>query len=109
MKDIDKYSDFTNTVWRDPSDNSLNNELAILALGLVGESGEVAEKIKKLLHYGREINLNDMQKELGDVVYYWARICRKCGFDPSEVLQANIDKLGARVVAGTLWGEGSDR
>lgn len=107
---INDYADFTDTVWKEPAkNNNLRTELAILSLGLVGEAGEVVEKIKKLLHYDKNVDLDDMKKELGDVAFYFVRLCRRVGFEPSEVLQANIDKLSNRKDRGVIWGEGSNR
>ena len=107
MKSIDEYADFTDVVWKNPVDG--NDPTTICALGLVGEAGEVVEKVKKWQHYGKVWDNKDMVKELGDVVFYWVRLCRHCGYEPSEVLQANVEKLTTRAEKGTIWGEGSDR
>jgi NTP pyrophosphatase (non-canonical NTP hydrolase) len=107
MHNIDEYADFTNTVWKDPQDKEWIG--AILALGLVGEAGEVVEKIKKAYHYSRGCDTTDFAKELGDVAFYWARLCRHVGLDPSQVLALNVEKLSDRLERGVVWGEGSNR
>lgn len=108
---IDDYSNFTDQVWKEPvnATTTFEQELAICALGLAGETGEVVEKIKKLLHYGKQIDSEEMEKELGDVIYYWTRIVKLCGFWPSEILEANVEKLTSRKSRGVLHGIGSNR
>ena len=83
-------------------------ELSIMTLGLVGESGEVAEHIKKALR-DNHLNGAELKKELGDVIFYWARLCIFFGFQPSEVLKLNIDKLESRRDRGVLRGDGDHR
>ena len=75
------------------------------ALGLAGEVGEVVELIKKaeftpsrLVDKG--IHFTDaLHEELGDVLYYWVRLCDIMGFDPESIMQRNAAKLAAR------WGK----
>lgn len=70
--------------------------LSYLGLGLAGESGEVAEHIKKLLRDGT-LDQAAMAEELGDVVYYWACLCAALGRKPSDVLAASQAKIAARL------------
>lgn len=105
MNDIDRYGEFTQEMWMSKNDE---RGLTIMSLGLGGEAGEVQEHIKKHFRDGK-LDLDALKKELGDVVYYWARICRYFNFQPSEVLQANIDKLMSRRSRGTLQGDGDNR
>lgn len=83
------------------------------ALGLVGEAGEVAEKIKKLVRDRQGIVDDDVRvavaKELGDVMWYLAALCKEFGLDMGEVAQGNLDKLAARAAKGTLGGSGDNR
>ncbi len=83
-----------------------NNELpddidkAVLALGVAGEAGEVADMVKKHLGHGHELDVNKLIKELGDVLWYIAVLSNKVGVSLQEVAQANIDKLAARYPGG---------
>jgi len=70
------------------------------ALGLTGEAGEVAEHIKKGVLHRHGIDRKQLQKELGDVMWYVAALCTKAEIDLSEVMQANIDKLQKRYPDG---------
>lgn len=89
------------------------NELFHLVLGLVGESGEIAEKMKKLIRDQNsdesKIDTDDMKKELGDVLWYAAVLASYLGLSLEEVAEANIDKLASRQQRGVLGGSGDNR
>jgi NTP pyrophosphatase (non-canonical NTP hydrolase) len=85
-------------------------------LGLVGEAGEVAEKIKKLIRDSNQItkdltNLHnkEIMKELGDVVFYATALANIYGKGLQEVLELNIAKLDDRQRRGKLKGSGDNR
>ena len=82
-------------------------------LGLVGEAGEVAEKIKKALrdHGGvvDESRKNEIMKELGDVLWYMAQLSTELGLDLEDVAAGNLEKLRSRMERGKLSGSGDDR
>ncbi|MCA9397663.1 nucleoside triphosphate pyrophosphohydrolase family protein [candidate division WWE3 bacterium] len=82
-------------------------------LGLVGEAGEVAEKIKKVLRDTDGIvsdeTISLLKKELGDVLWYVAQLAAEFGFELDEVAQHNIDKLNSRKERGVLKGTGDAR
>lgn len=79
-----------------------------MELCLAGEVGKVMELLKKSVR-DRVLNKTQLKKELGDVAYYWARICSAYGFKPSEVPQTNYEKLQGRLERNTLHGSGNDR
>ena len=83
------------------------------ALGLSGEAGEVAEKIKKWIRdSGSDITKLDkeaMAKELGDVLWYIARISDLLDLKMSDIARTNIDKLSSRERRGVISGSGDDR
>ena len=74
--------------------------LAMCALGLTGEAGEVAEIIKKALFHGHPIDVNELKKELGDVLWYTAALCTKFGIEMNDVMDLNIEKLNKRYPEG---------
>lgn len=78
------------------------------ALGLSGETGEVAEKVKKLIRDGT-IDRQSMKKELGDVLWYLAAMSHELGIDLQDVAEGNILKLANRAKSGSLSGSGDDR
>ncbi len=78
-------------------------------LGLVGEAGEVAEKIKKLIRDESRFTSAEIVKELGDVVFYATAIANYYNSSLDEVLKVNVDKLNGRAERGTLSGSGDNR
>lgn len=82
-------------------------------LGLVGESGEIAEKVKKIIR-DTDGEITDetrelLKKELGDVLWYLAQLSTELGFKLDEVAEENLKKLYARKKKGTLKGSGDER
>lgn len=88
-----------------------NQALACCALGLTGEAGEVAEKIKKHLRSGGTLALDNeaVAKELGDVLWYIAAMATTLGLSLDEIAQGNLDKIRSRVERGVLQGSGDNR
>jgi NTP pyrophosphatase (non-canonical NTP hydrolase) len=82
-------------------------------LGLTGESGEVAEKIKKVLRdkAGKidEIDREEIKKELGDVLWYLTQLASELKISLEEVATSNLTKLYDRMERGTLSGSGDNR
>ena len=78
-------------------------------LGLVGEAGEVAEKMKKLVRDSRRFTNEEIMKELGDVVFYATALGNIYGRGLQEILELNIQKLDDRQKRGKLKGSGDNR
>jgi NTP pyrophosphatase (non-canonical NTP hydrolase) len=82
-------------------------------LGLCGESGEVAEKVKKLIRdKNSEIDqefLDAIEKEIGDVMWYIAAVCYELKLDMNTVAEKNIQKLFNRKENNLLGGSGDNR
>ena len=93
----DEFPDFVTT------------ELVYVVLGLSGETGEVVEKLKKAIREDDEYYLEDMEKELGDILWYWARVCEELSASSGDLAQDNLDKLLDRAERDVLTGEGDNR
>lgn len=82
-------------------------------LGLNGEAGEVAEKVKKVIRDSdgefTPEKIQELKKEIGDVLWYVSALCTDLGLDMGEVAQANIDKLFSRKDRGVIHGNGDNR
>jgi NTP pyrophosphatase (non-canonical NTP hydrolase) len=83
------------------------------ALGLVGEAGEVAEKIKKLIRdKGGLVEEKDrelLKKELGDVLWYIAALADVFQIELEDIAKTNIDKLKSRQERNKINGSGDER
>jgi|SRR5690606_4668445 len=84
----------------DPHAPGTRDALGNGALGLVGEAGEVAEAVKKHLFHGHPIDKATMTEELGDVLWYVARLAAALGISLGDVAVRNIDKLQRRYPNG---------
>jgi len=86
-----------------------------LALGLCGEAGEVAEKVKKYFRDGIPEGMDPddwselLLKELSDVLWYTAVMADHLGFKFSDVGVTNLEKLASRKARGVLGGSGDTR
>lgn len=84
-------------------------------LGLVGEAGEISEKVKKWVRdedytNGMSISMREaILDELGDPLWYIAAIASDMGFTLQEVVYANVRKLTSRKERGVLQGSGDNR
>ena len=79
------------------------SRLMTSAIGMLAESGEFTEIMKKIFFQGKEMtedNRFHMKRELGDVLWYWIQGCIALGYSPEEVMQENINKLEKRYPNG---------
>lgn len=104
----DDYQDFTKLTDLYPT---VDAPLPMMyTLGLVGEAGETADKIKKAYrdHEGK-VDAEELKGELGDVLWYIARLGDSYGICLSEIMQYNLDKLQDRAQRGVIHGSGDFR
>lgn len=90
--------------------------LLYTTLGLSGEAGEVADKVKKIIRdqddpYSdlSEEKKNELAKEVGDVLWYVATVSHELGFDLSHIATMNINKLLSRKKRKVIKGSGDNR
>ena len=109
---FDEYQKLASSTAIYPNKNSTLG-LMYCALGLSGETGEVAECVKKLYRDYNGIVTEDIKKnitkEMGDVLWYLAGIARELDISFNEVAQTNIDKLFYRKERNVLHGNGDNR
>lgn len=80
-------------------------------LGLVGEAGEIANKVKKSIRgdYTIDTIAEDVGDEIMDCVWYCAMLLTELGLSFDEYAQANLDKLASRKQRGVIHGTGDNR
>lgn len=83
------------------------------ALGLVGEAGETADKIKKIIRdkngTPKDEDKAEIAKELGDVLWYVSNLARYLDTSLEDVAKINLDKLESRQKRNLLHGAGDNR
>lgn len=70
------------------------------SLGLSGEVGEINDMIKKWAFHGHGLSMEEAEKEIGDILWYVAMMCRSFGFDMQAIAEQNIAKLKKRYPEG---------
>jgi len=107
------FSEYQKQVQKTAIYPNVGNNIAYPVLGLNGEAGEVAEKVKKLIRDcdGKldDTHREELVKELGDVLWYVAALSFELGVDLSVVAEKNIQKLMSREKRGVLRGDGDNR
>lgn len=104
------YDAFTKELAKYPREQKDPNviEGMYCALGLVGEAGEVSEKIKKW-HRDGVLDRLAVALECGDVLYYLTRIANSMGYTLAQIEELNRDKLTSRKQRGVIHGSGDNR
>jgi NTP pyrophosphatase (non-canonical NTP hydrolase) len=95
------------------SSDSEFRDLLHWVLGINGEAGEIAEKVKKIIRDKNgevsEKDKEEMAKEVGDVLWYLAVFAHHLGVPFEKIAQQNLDKLQSRKARGVLGGTGDNR
>lgn len=115
--DLNRYKDFVSAVTSKESNDlaNLTDHLAKLnktvnisllltgAIGIASEGGEFSEIVKKCVFQGKPLDdatVFHLNRELGDIMWYWVNSCRALGLDPNEVIAENVNKLESRYPGG---------
>lgn len=79
---------------------SPRDDLLLGAIGLCGESGEVAESVKKHVFHGTPLDREELLEELGDVLWYLTHLARVLGTSLEDIAAVNVAKLRRRYPNG---------
>lgn len=87
--------------------------LMYLSMGFAGETGEILNKLKKVLRDDNGVitpeKKKEVAKELGDALWYLSQLAQALNTSLNDVARSNIEKLASRKERGTLQGEGDNR
>lgn len=90
------FQEYQKLALRTMSKPAKENPLLNAALGLSGETGEVADLIKKSMFQGHELDKEHLKEELGDVLWYLAEACEGLNTTLEDIALMNIQKLEKR-------------
>jgi len=107
------FTEYQQLALRTAHPKTKKDEMFHLVLGLVGEAGEIAEKVKKTVRDNDSdfstFDVDDLKKELGDILWYIATLSDYFDIKLDDIATKNIEKLASRQARGTLTGSGDDR
>ena len=117
QKEAGKTAMYPTVVYPDTTKPTLGVPFVYPALGLAGEAGELANKVKKILRGDCEKYTSeewehlrdDLVKELGDVLWYVAALATDLGEDLEVIAERNLTKLSLRKSQGKIKGTGDNR
>jgi NTP pyrophosphatase (non-canonical NTP hydrolase) len=110
FKDFDKYQQLC---LKSSIHSKTKHGYIIPALGVTGEAGEVADKIKKVLRDDNgkisTAKRNEISKEIGDMLWYTSMLCTEIGLKLSDVIKLNLEKIAYRSKENKIHGSGDNR
>lgn len=111
---MNEYQDFTmNTALYPGAGEGTMDAISYTTLGLVGEAGEIANKVKKIIRDSGGVVTDEIKGilagEIGDVLWYTARLAAEIDYPLDNVAEANIAKLLDRRARGVVTGSGDNR
>lgn len=106
-------SEYQKESWKTAEYPTIGDNLYYPTLGLSGEAGEIANKVKKVMRDSNgvltEKQLNDLLDELGDALWYIAALASELHSDLSHIAIKNLCKLQSRQRRGKIKGDGDNR
>ena len=106
MSNTTPYQQFVNTIVK-PGDEIIRQltpqqaHLLHMAVGVSGEAGELLDAIKKHCVYQKQINIENVIEEAGDILFYLTGLLNDLNISVEDCVKANIDKLSKRYPAGS--------
>jgi len=102
---VKEYEDFVKSMKVYPEKHAI----VYPTLGLAGEAGEIAEKVKKWMRGDKDLDKDALLSELGDPLWYITSLALDLGYTLQEVIDRNVDKLSSRKERGVIRGSGDNR
>ena len=115
MSDFADFDEYQRLAMRTASPEGLATTSTMLnnaALGLAGESGEIADHVKKVMFHGHPLDdatRDKIAKEIGDILWYCAMAGQGIGLGLAEIARMNVEKLKKRYPEGFSTGNSLNR
>lgn len=95
------FEDMVKQLFKDPSEiqatlDPVKVNLMHAVFGISGEAGELLDGVKKAIIYNKELDVENVIEELGDIEFYMEALRQGLGITREQTLEANIEKLGKR-------------
>ncbi|PIT94585.1 hypothetical protein COT98_02920 [Candidatus Falkowbacteria bacterium CG10_big_fil_rev_8_21_14_0_10_39_9] len=107
------FSDYQQAAKKTAFYPNIGSNFIYPTLGLAGEAGEIANKIKKIIRDKNsqltDADREDLKSELGDVLWYISQIGVELNITLEDIAQANLIKLSSRQARNVLGGSGDKR
>ena len=93
-------------VFQEEALRSMRNDLPYelicsnMCMGLAGETGETVDIFKKHIYQGKDLDINDVIEEIGDILWYIANLCNVNKITMKECMESNVEKLRKRYPNG---------
>ncbi|PGF00905.1 nucleoside triphosphate pyrophosphohydrolase family protein [Bacillus toyonensis] len=104
INELNDYQERALRTWNTDSNADDNFRITNAALGLAGESSEIADIIKKAIYHGHgfegKLSKHEIAKELGDIMYYVSIMAEEVDYSLQEIAEININKLAKRYPEG---------
>jgi NTP pyrophosphatase (non-canonical NTP hydrolase) len=100
-----QYSDFVKHLFKDPNEilEQMTPEKMYLEHcgdGIGGESGEIIDAIKRHTIYNKSLDRDNVQEEVGDMLFYLQALCNFLEITFEDAIEANVEKLKERYPSG---------
>lgn len=106
--DFNEYQDISNSTSAYKDKQEIERTI-VAVLGLAGESGEVADHLKKAVGQGHLLHVDHIVRELGDILWYVAETASSLGISLNDVAERNVVKLAERYPDGFDTGRSQNR
>jgi MazG nucleotide pyrophosphohydrolase domain. len=109
--ELDEYQEQAGktAIFPDEIPDNVDGGVVYCALGMVGESGECAEKVKKAIREDDESYLDELESEIADVLWYVSQLCAELDLSLDDAALENLEKLHSRQQRDKLKGKGDNR
>ena len=93
-------------VFQEEALRSMRNDLPYeaicsnMCMGLAGETGETVDIFKKHIYQGKDLDINDVIEEIGDILWYIANLCNVNKITMKGCIDANVEKRRKRYPNG---------